>query len=472
MTSILLIATTVLLFGTTLWMSRRPLGAALLVPILWLVTIPVESLALAHKLGIEGTPRDNMYVAISIANVAFAGFQLFTALGGVTRLQRRIQVWATAGRGATREDSGTARYWFGGLLVIAVGLAVLHWALMPGIPLVQLLQGTDANQLQVARENSAKLLAAPTLLKYAFTWNSRILFPILFTTAILYRWRWAAVLVGAFGLLYIISPLERLPAVLFVLGPFAAIAIRDGKRIWSPLMVIGVVVSILPALALTEAIQYEVRPAPAGTAVKQPTPTPSPAPNTSPLSPGDFTGLPLPIAAALDLILRRIGEGPTDVTYEWFVVFPAHHPFLNGSGWEPWHVLSPGYQTPANIVGLWAYYGKPGYDLTSLSAYGSFIADGWAEFGMAGAVIAALLLLGLILVLELMRGLGNQPFTLACYVTPVVLVAVVAPQAGLPAMALSLGVFLAPLLSLGYILTEGRMRSVRGLRLAERPTAP
>jgi hypothetical protein len=39
-------------------------------------------------------------------------------------------------------------------------------------------------------------------------------------------------------------------------------------------------------------------------------------------------------------------------------------------------------------------------------------------------------------------------------------------------MVLSLGVFLAPLLSLGYILTEGRMRSVRGLRLAERPTAP
>ena len=462
MTSILLITTTVLLFGTTLWMTRRPLGAALLVPGMWLVTIPVQSLVLAHKLGIQGTPKDNLYIAISIANAAFIGYQLFTEFGGVTKLQQRIQLWVTSRTDSKREESGAARYWFGGLLVVAVGLALLHWALMPGIPWVQLFQGLDANQLQVARENSAKLLAAPTLLKYAFTWNSRILFPILFTTAILSRWRWTAVMVGVFGLLYVMSPLERLPAVLFVLTPFAALAIRDGKRIWSPLVIVGVVVSLLPALAITEATNYAVRPTPAAT----------PSPNTSPLSAGEFTGLPLPIAAALDLVLRRTGEGPTDVTYEWFVVFPAHHPYLNGSGWEPWRVLSPGYQTPANIVGLWAYYGKAGYDLPSLSAYASFIADGWAEFGMAGVVIATLLLLGLCLALELMRGLGAQPFTLACAVTPLVLVAVVAPLAGLPAMVLSLGVWLAGVLGVGYVLTASRLSGVRGLRLERRPTTP
>ena len=55
--------------------------------------------------------------------------------------------------------------------------------------------------------------------------------------------------------------------------------------------------------------------------------------------------------------------------------------------------VSPGWQTPANLVGLWAYYGKQGYNITSLSAYGSFVADGWGEFGMAGVLIAALVLL-------------------------------------------------------------------------------
>jgi len=472
MTSILLITTTVPLFGTTLWMTRRPLGAALLVPGMWLVTIPVQSLVLAHRLGIEGTARDNMYIAISVANAAFIGYQLFTEFGGVTKLRQRIQLWVTSRTESKREEPGAARYWFGGLLVVAVGLAVLHWALMPGIPLVQLFQGLDANQLQVARENSAKLLAAPTLVKYTFTWNSHILLPILFTTAILYRWRWTSVLIGIFGLLYVMSPLERLPAVLFVLTPFAALAIRDGKRIWSPVVIVGVVASLLPALAITEATNYAVRAAPVSATPAQATPTPSPSPNTSPLSAGEFTGLPLPIAAALDLVLRRTGEGPTDVTYEWFVVFPSHHPYLNGSGWEPWRVLSPGYQTPANIVGLWAYYGKAGYDLPSLSAYASFIADGWAEFGMAGVVIATLLLLGLCLALDLMRGLGAQPFTLACAVTPLVLVAVVAPLAGLPAMVLSLGVWLAPVLGVGYVLTEGRLGGIHGLRLERRPTTP
>ena len=473
MTTTLLITTTVVLFGTTLWMSFRPITAALLVPSVWLVTTPVQSFVLAPRLGIEGTPKDDMYVAISIANVAFVGFQLVTAFGVIARLQQRVQRWATANDGGKAEESQAVRYWFVGLLVIAVGLALLHWALMPGIPLVQLFQGLDANQLQVARENSAKLLAAPTLLKYAFTWNSRILFPVLFTTAVLARWRWTALLVGVFGLIYAMSPLERLPAVLLVLGPFAAIAIRDGKRVWSPLVIGGVVVSLLPALAITEATNFAVRPAPAAVsnAPAQPTPTPSPS-NRSPLSAGEFSGLPLPVAAALDLVLRRTGEGPTDVTYEWFVVFPVHHPYLNGSGWEPWHVLSPGYQTPANIVGLWAYYGKAGYDLTSITAYGSFIADGWAEFGMAGVVMATLLLLGLCLVLELMRGLGTRPFTLACYVTPVVLVAVVAPIGGLPAIVLSLGVWMTPLLSVGYVLTERRLGGVRGLRLVGRPTTP
>jgi hypothetical protein len=467
--TVLVLLTTAVLVATTLWESRRPIGTALILPGVWLVTIPVQSVVLASKLGFGGSARDNLYVAIAVANVAFAGFQLLDSFGVLDRFRARVQHLADRQNDAGAGDHGNVRYWFGGLLVVAVGLAILHWSVMPGIPLVQMIQGADAYQLQIARENSAKLLAVPTILKYAFTWDSRVFFPILLVTAVLYRWKWVAVLVGVFGFIYLVSPLERLPAVLFLLAPFAAVAIRDGKRVWSPLVIVGVVVALLPALAITEILDYEIsiHPAPAGSTVADPN---NPTTDNSPVSPGEFKGLPVPVAAALDLVLRRIGQGPTDVTYEWFAYFPNHHPYLNGSGWEPWRVLGSGYQTPANMVGLWAYYGKRGYNLTSISAYGSFVADGWSEFGLAGVILACVLLLAVGLGLEVMRALGTRPFLLACYVVPLVLISTVTPQSSLPAMVLSSGVFLTPLLAAGYLLTNrAGFSTFSSLRLEDKP---
>lgn len=465
--TVLLVATTILLAGSTVWQARRPIGTALLVPSVWLVTIPVQSLVLASRLQFSGAPRDNMYIAISLANVTFVGLQLLSSLGVLERLRARVSKWLSREDGPL-DGAGHARVWFGGLLVVAVGLALLHWALMPGIPLFQIFQGLDAHQLQLARENSAKLLAVPTILKYVFTWNSRILFPVLFAMAVLSRWRWAAVAVGVFGLIYILSPLERLPAVLFTFAPFAAIAIRDSKKVWSPMLIVGAVVALLPAAAVTEAFNYAVaiHPAPAA-ATAAPSPTPA---DNSPLSPPDYGSLPRPIAAAVDLVLRRMGEGPTDDTYQWFAYFPAQHAFLDGSGWEPWRVLQAGYQSPANLVGVWAYYGRYGYSVSSISSYAGFIADGWAEFGIAGVVVSCILLLLLCVGLDLLRGLADRPFLLACYVVPIIFVAVVNPIGGLAAIILSSGVFLVPLLCAGYILTEGRFHSAGRLQLVKRPT--
>lgn len=464
----LLVATTILLAGSTLWQARRPIGTALLAPSVWLVTIPVQSLVLASRLQFSGAPLDNMYIAISFANVTFVGLQVLSSRGVLEKLRGRVSRWLR------REDeapnrTGHAHVWFGALLVVAVGLALLHWALMPGIPLFQIFQGLDGHQLQLARENSAKLLAVPTILKYVFTWNSRILLPVLFTMAVLSRWRWAAIAVGVFGLIYILSPLERLPAVLFTFAPFAAIAIRDGKKIWSPMLIVGAVVAILPAAAVTEAFNYAVAAHPAPTAA---TPAPSPTPtDNSPLSPPNYGSLPAPIAAAVDLVLRRMGEGPTDDTYQWFAYFPAQHAFLGGSGWEPWRVLQAGYQSPANLVGVWAYYGRYGYTVSSISSYAAFIADGWAEFGIAGVVISCILLLVLFVGLDLLRGLADRPFLLACYAVSIIFVAVVNPIGGLPAIVLSSGVWLVPLLCAGYILTDGRFRTAGRLQLVKRPTA-
>jgi hypothetical protein len=180
--------------------------------------------------------------------------------------------------------------------------------------------------------------------------------------------------------------------------------------------------------------------------------------------------LPTAVANLLDLTLRRIGSGPADVTYQWFSFFPAVHPYLKGSGWEPWRVLSSGYQSPANMVGLWAYYGKAGYSLTSLSAYSGFLADGWAEFGYVGVLIACLWLFAFAVIIELMRSFTDKPFCLACYVPCLLMVAVSSPISGIMAMTFSLGLGLAPVICAAY-LVSGRLAIVAPTAAQRQPAA-
>jgi hypothetical protein len=462
------IITTIILIGSLALRLMRPIDAGLLVGGLWLATVPVQSLFLADRLQFTGVARDELYFSIAIANLMFAGFQWFLESALMARLRAQV-VRLAPGPGSTQAIDSNVRYWFAALLVISVGLAVLHLVLMPSIPVLQMFQGSDEHQLQLARENSAKLLHVPGLIKYMFTWNSRILLPILLIVAVLYRWRWAALFVGLFGLFYIIAPLEKLPAALFVAGPFIAIAVRDGKRVWSPIVIAGLFAGLLTAYGISQVLGIESRlhPVPASTPGSVSTVTP---PRLSPISPASngFSTLPAPVRGAIDLVLRRIGEGPADVNYRWFAYFPQHHPFLYGSGWEPWRVLQSGYQSPANMVGLWAYYGTQAYSVSSISAYASFIGDGWAEFGYAGVVIASLFLFGFMVLLELMRAFTDRRFCLACYAPALLLLAAAAPEAGLMALLFSLGISLAPFICLVYLLSSGAAFPLgRQARLAE-----
>ena len=467
-----LILTSLALLASTVIRIRGPIDAALLVPAGWLATMPFQALLLASGLQFQGAPQANLYLAISMANLTLLGFQLFVSRGGVKWLGGVVP-WLTATATHPSSDPRRLRYWYWALLVLAVSLAILHWALMPSIPLVDLLRGNASDQqIAIARENSAKLLAVPALLKYVFTWNSRILLPILLTTAVVARWRWTAVFVAIFGLAYIASPLEKLPSFLFMLGPVLAIAIRDHKKAWAPTVIVGAVLAALPAYAIAQGIVFETsrytaaHPTTSTAAVQA-----SPPPTSSPISPGSqFRNLPGPLPGIFDLVVRRMGEGPIDVSYEWFAFFPSQHAYLDGSGWEPWKVLSPGYQTPANMVGQWAYYGKQGYDLPSISAYGSFIADGWAEFGYFGVLAACLVLFAFCALLELFRSVTDRPFILGCYAPALVLLATTPPQAGLPAMMFSLGLALVPVICFAYLQSE-RLTTSGRLRLAQHTAA-
>ena len=478
---VLLWLTTAALIINTVRRVRGPIDVGLFVPLGWLVLIPLPIIIRGDALGFAGVARINLEVSTSIANVTFIALQFFLSGSWYARWSAAITAWfqpnrassaVTTAKGWGEATERRARRWVLGLALLVTALAFFHWALMPKIPLFEVIAGhTDPHQLALDRENSAKLLLAPALLKYVFTWNSRLLFPIVLAAAVLLRWWKLAIPIAILGLVYTMSPLEKFPSMLFLLSPFLAVAVRQGKRIYAPLVIGGLLVSLLgPLLVLqSTAISNSVHRL---AHISQPATTPTgQAGNGAPAAGSTYT----PAAAVrglTDLVFRRIGTGPADVTYEWFAYFPdAHHGFLNGSGWAPWTVLSPTRQSPANMVGRWAFYGKAHYDIASISAYASFIADGWAEFGYLGVVLGCLVLFGLAVAIELTRAFITDPLCLACYAPALVLLTSTVPIGGLLAILFSLGIVLAPLICLAYLLT-GR-RSVRPARpaLAREPLA-
>ncbi|HEV2035638.1 MAG TPA: hypothetical protein VGU71_15845 [Candidatus Dormibacteraeota bacterium] len=475
--SILLYASTILLAATTLWRLKRPIDIGLLVPLFWVALVPVQVIAGGAFRGYTGAVRDNLDLSVSLVNVTMVALQWFLSSSHFTRLSDAVRARFVSGEQASPEsDKRLARYWWYGLAVIAVGLASLHLYLMPKIPLFELLTGmTDFYQLASDRENAAKLLDAPVLLKYAFNWDSTLLLPILFCAAVLYKWRNLAIFIGIFGLFYVAAPMDKFPSLLFIMGPFVVLAVRDRKTVFSKILIVGIIVAFIPPYLITESSSISINlhralHIPIAVVVPPQSATSAPPSGEVPIESIAGVKLPGPVAVFLDLALRRIGQGPADTTYQWFQFFPAVHPFLNGNGWAPWKVLSPGYQNPANMVGLWAYYGKHGYFLTSISAYASFVADGWAEFGFLGVVLACLWLFVFCVVIELMRTFADRPFCLACYGPCLLVLASSVPISGVMAMTFSLGIVFGPLISLGYVLTS-RSGGLPMPRLRKQPAA-
>ena len=464
----------------TLWRTRGAVTAALVVPLAWMILIPLPVILRPYGTptglfpqGFVGAPKDAMYTSIALANVSFLAFQLFVTSSLFKRVQARLVArfeTRADGDGAAGRDT-LLRNWVLGLSVIAITLAVIHLALMPRVPAWDLVTGfVDPLQPNYDREAADKFLPVPTLVRYFFDWNQGILFPILFTATILMRWRTLAIIVGVFGFLYVTSTLEKFPSILFISGPFIALAVRGGRPVWSRLVLGGLVLGLLGPLAVSEAPSIStslhqslgLMPTASSAPSLDPsitTPVPGCGYTSAPSAPSAFTWRDVP-GAVKNILVHRIGIIPAEVTYGWFAYFPAQQGFLQGSGWAPWNVLRPGYRNPANLVGLWMYCGHA-ETLPTVSAYGSFIADGWGEFGYLGVLIACL---GLLLyggVLELIRGFVSKPFCLALYGPSLLLFASLPPRAGLLATVISSGLWMVPVLCVLFLASArfGRRRT-------------
>ena len=488
MSDVLLWSTLVLLIASTAWTIWRAHGAitaAVLVPLAWILLIPIPTLVRPLVVtpeslfpeGFTGAPKDHLYISIAIANIAFVGFQWLILSSWFKSLRARTVAFFAARErpraGRDGKNDLLLRKWMIGLTLIAVALAVLHLVLMPRIPAWDLVTGfSNPLQPNYDREAADKFLPVPTIMRYIFNWNQGIVFPILFALAVLMRWRPMAIFMGVFGFIYVSSTLEKFPSLLFIAAPFIAVAVRDSRPIWSKLVLGGLAISLLGPLAINQSagVSTAIHKAlhispPSATPVYDPAIT-TPAPGCEnyiapPVVPFDWKNIP---ASLKDIVGRRIAVVPAEVTYGWFAYFPAQHPFLNGSGWEPWKVLAKGYRNPANLVGLWMYCGHA-LTLPTVSAYGSVISDGWGEFGYVGVVLACLGIVLFGMLMELIRGFLTKPFLIACYGPSILLFATLPPRAGVLGTILSSGLWLIPVLCLLFLASEG----LRGRRTGAVP---
>ena len=223
-------------------------------------------------------------------------------------------------------------------------------------------------------------------MKYIFNWNQGIVFPILFALTVLTRWRAMAIFIGIFGFLYVTSTLEKFPSLLFIAGPFIAVAVRDNRPIWSKLVIGGLALSLLGPLAINQSAGVSTAIHKALNAVPPASATPGYDPSITTPAPGceDFVAPPVVpfdwrnIPASLkDIVVRRIAScrlrrhtGGLLISHSTHFSTPPMGAVERARG---------GYRNPANPVGLWMYCGPR--RLPTVSAYGSFIADGWGELG-------------------------------------------------------------------------------------------
>ena len=83
--------TTLALAASTAWRLRRPIDAALLIPLAWLALIPVQVLVFGILRGYSGAPRDDMFLSISLGNLMFLGLQRFLDSGYFARLGQAVR---------------------------------------------------------------------------------------------------------------------------------------------------------------------------------------------------------------------------------------------------------------------------------------------------------------------------------------------------------------------------------------------
>jgi hypothetical protein len=331
--------------------------------------------------------------------------------------------------------------------------AGLHLYLMPKIPLVVALldEGATHGYLMQIREDSAKLLDAPPLLKYVFNWALSVFAPMCVVVALFTGRFMLAMATLLIASIYAAATFARFPLLFLIVTCYVASCVIP-SRVQRALS-LGLICFVITCIVLigiflksdsidfmkTHSPQAQM-PAFAQMEANDP---------RKALTYGDVLRLESAevnqkrskIHKIVEYILYRAWLTPVDVSNRWYQYYTYVKKEPLGIGRLVLAQQS-GVVAPSREVGLWAYearfpqkYGK------SINAYASFDADAFAHGGVWGVLLAILLLLGARIGATFL--LTSHPVSLAAYGVLLCSFAILPSSASLQAIFGAHGLFIA-----------------------------
>ena len=434
-------ASTAALIAIGSWRGGLRLTAVNTFQIAWVVLIALP--ALLRYAGVATVAKERFFIATAIVNVALCTAVL---VRGSPWFDRVLGAPARRAASTSREPESEVPRWAWGLLVLSLIIFSTHAALMPKIPLLELLfhPGLTAGQLTAAREASDKLLPVPLPLKYLFLWNQRVIVPIVLCMFLLSgSAAIRAVVVPALVVLSAMTLEKSFPTFAILSAGLGVATFRHAGLLSRP-VVVGVIVALGVSFALSGATRFH------NTEPRRSTPavaTPQhPDAGRAPAQPGRGT---TPVALQIrrlalhpfEFAYHRILASPSDVAYAWFEYFPDRFGgFLRGRSWNMFARLQPGFQHPANLVAIYAYQQRDTtHYLPTVYAYAAFHADAWANFGYPGVIGACILAGAVLLIGDAAVALSDSPLTAGASGAAVSILATTLTAGGLQAALVAQG---------------------------------
>ena len=448
-----LAVSTAVLTMLAVWRGRLQVSAVAGFWIVWVVVIALPSVL--HFAAVATVAKERLFLATTIVNVVLSTAVLIRASRWFDHLLR------TLGRAASIPPQvngceGSVPRWLWAMLALSLATFTLHAVLMPKIPLLELVfhPGLTANQLAEAREAAGKLLHVPLVVKYLLLWNVRVLVPIILCTFLLSGRVAAKVIVIPLLVALSAMTLEKSLPSFAIMSSALGVAIFRRIGFVSRPIIVGLIVALGVTVGLNAATHlrdFEIRRS--GAVIVAPGQTGS-AQGSAATAGGETTAVLQPRRLVLypfQFVYHRILTGPSEVSYSWFEYFPDKFGgFLSGRSWNIFARSQPGFQHPANLVGLYAYHQRdPEHYLETVYAYAAFHADAWANFGLGGVIGASILAGAALMSVDLAVALSRSALTAGASGAAVSILLTTLPSGGLQAAFFAQG--LLPCLMIAFL---------------------
>ena len=339
------------------------------------------------------------------------------------------------------------------LITVLVWLGILsiqlfHLYSMPQIPLIaKIFKSAGELELVTLREQSSKFLKIPPILIY-MAQTSILASPVIIVSFMKQQRVLAALGVFTFTIFYSFATLAKGPIVMFsaIFMVMAYEFMPHRFRIVCRRVIASLLLCAL-TLSLVEMSSGNVESARQGEKLAAPkyglgelTFTWGDHSRVFGEFPPGLIMWPLRNERHSSSFIYRVFIVPSEVSHRWYTFFPdVYGRFIGFYGLTPSTRNSTEYQSPSNIVGIWAYRSRfPFLYGSSVHAYSSVDADAYARWGVIGLIAIGLILFIIRVLLSV--AWSESWLAQSIIITTLTIIALTLPNASLQAILVAHGV--------------------------------